>query len=77
MPHIITFFLGLGIFFWLLAVLIFAFWIWMLVDALTNPALDSVERAIWACVIFFLHLLGAIIYFFVAKNQTPQNNRPM
>ena len=70
MPHVFTFFLGLGIFFWLLAVVIFAFWIWMLVDCLTNPALDSVEKLIWVLVIFFLHLLGAIIYFFAAKDRS-------
>ena len=77
MPHFVAFFLGLGIFIWLLVLLYFIFWIWMLVDCLTNPALDSVEKLIWVAVIFFLHLVGALVYFFVAKNRTPYNDRPL
>ncbi|MFT3787381.1 MAG: PLD nuclease N-terminal domain-containing protein [Tepidisphaeraceae bacterium] len=42
------------------------FWIWMLVDALTS-SMPSTEKLIWVLVIFFLHLLGALIYFFVGR----------
>ena len=41
----------------------------MLIDCLTNARLQGVEKLIWVLVIFFLHLLGAIIYFFVGREQ--------
>ncbi len=45
-----------------------AFWVWMLVDACTNPALEkNNDRILWVLVILFAHGLGAIIYFFVAR----------
>ena len=46
-----------------------AFWIWMLVDSITNRGLDSNEKLIWVAVIFFTHLLGAILYFIIARNK--------
>jgi len=47
------------------------FWLWMLVDCLTSP-LPSIEKLIWALVIIFLHVVGALLYFFIARrpNQT-------
>ena len=46
---------------------LFAFWIWMLVHALTNNGLTGTEKVAWVLVIVFVQLLGAIIYFFVGK----------
>ena len=43
------------------------FWIWMLVDAITRP-MDSTQKLIWVLVIVFLHVLGALVYFFVGRN---------
>jgi len=62
-------FFGLGMVALILVIVASIFWIWMLIDALTNPALDSTSKLIWALVIFFLHLLGALIYFFVARGR--------
>jgi hypothetical protein len=63
---------GLGAFGLALVIIASLFWIWMLVDALTNTSLDSTMKLVWALVIFFLHILGALIYFFVArKPRTP------
>ena len=45
----------------------FAFWIWMLIHAITNKGLDNTERIIWVLVVLFLHVLGALIYFFVGR----------
>jgi len=64
-------FLGLGTFALILALITSVFWIWMLIDALTNTALDTTMKIVWACVIFFLHILGALIYFFVARKPRP------
>jgi hypothetical protein len=50
-----------------IGVAVFAFWIWMLIHAITNKGLDNTERIIWVLVVLFLHALGALIYFFVGR----------
>ncbi len=45
----------------------FVFWIWMLIDALTNKGLTDTEKLIWVVVIIFVHFIGALIYFFVGR----------
>ena len=44
------------------------FWIWMIVDALLYEP-TPVEKLLWFLVIFFLHFIGALIYFFVRHRQ--------
>jgi len=51
----------------LLALASFAFWIWMLIHAVTNKGLGDGEKVGWVLVIFFLHFVGALIYFFVGR----------
>jgi hypothetical protein len=53
----------------LLGILYFIFWIWMLIDCLTNQRLQGTEKLIWALVIFFLHVLGPLLYFFIEKQR--------
>jgi hypothetical protein len=50
-----------------LALLSLVFWIWMLIHAIQNKGLTDTEKIIWVLVIVFLHLLGALIYFFVGR----------
>ena len=47
------------------------FWLWMLVDAIKNPALDDiVERIVWVLVVVFLHFVGhALVYFLAARDK--------
>jgi hypothetical protein len=45
------------------------FWIWMLVDCLTKESSEGNDKLVWAAVIFFLHGLGAILYYFVRRPQ--------
>ena len=45
------------------------FWIWMLVDAITS-SLPPTEKLLWVLVILFTHILGATLYFFIARNGT-------
>jgi len=52
----------------------FVFWIWMLVSAVQNKGLSEGEKIAWVLVVALLHLLGAIIYFFVGH---PKRNRPL
>lgn len=51
----------------LLSLAVMAFWLWALVDAITNPRLDSSMRLIWVLVIIFLNWLGAILYFAIGR----------
>ena len=62
------FFVGLGSTALILLAIASIFWIWALVDCATNPKLGQGEKIVWLLVIFFLHLVGAIIY--VAAGRT-------
>ena len=57
-----------------IALAAFAFWIWMLIAAIQNKGLTDNDRIIWVLVIVFLHVLGAIIYFFVGH---PKRHQPL
>ena len=48
-----------------------AFWIWMLIDAITKCPSAENKKLIWVLVIIFLHLIGAAIYFFVQRPKNP------
>lgn len=61
---------GFMLFWILLAVVAFVVWLWALVDAIRNPALDSNERLLWVLVIVIAQFIGAIIYFIIGKNKT-------
>jgi uncharacterized RDD family membrane protein YckC len=52
------------------AVLASIFWLWMLIDCLTNPRLQGAEKIVWVLVVLFLHLLGAVIYFAIGRQRT-------
>lgn len=43
------------------------FWIWMLIDVLTSN-MPVAEKLLWFLVIFFLHLVGTIIYFVMRRS---------
>ncbi len=45
----------------------FVFWIWMLIHAVTNKGIGDGEKIAWVLVIFFLHFIGALIYFFIGR----------
>ncbi|MBI2542119.1 PLDc N-terminal domain-containing protein [Candidatus Woesearchaeota archaeon] len=63
--------LGFFIFMMLLAVvigaLIFAFWIWMIIDCAKRNFKKDTDKVVWMLVIVFLNILGAAIYYFVVK----------
>jgi len=45
----------------------FAFWLWMLIHAITNKGITDTEKIVWVIVIIFLPFLGSLIYFFVGR----------
>jgi hypothetical protein len=53
----------------LLVLLIVAFWIWMLVDCISNKSLTSIQKCIWFICILFFPLTGALIYFFFGRSK--------
>ena len=69
-------FAGLGAFaivLWIIGIIASIFWIWMLIDALTSP-METGEKILWFLVIFFLHLIGAVVYLFVRKMGRAQSS---
>jgi hypothetical protein len=58
---------GTMVLFLLLGVAYLAIWIWALVDAIRNPALDNTTRLIWVLVILFTQLIGAVIYLVIGR----------
>jgi uncharacterized RDD family membrane protein YckC len=53
----------------LLALAATAFWIWMIVDVLVSKR-ETNEKLLWFLVIFLLHFLGALVYFFAARQRS-------
>ena len=47
-----------------------AFWIWMLIDAISNNQLRGSERVLWVVVVWLLPFIGSVIYFLAARNRT-------
>ena len=45
----------------------FAFWLWMLINAISNKGLSDTEKIVWVLVIIFLPLVGSIIYFILGR----------
>lgn len=65
---------GFGIFFWLFAIVLGVFTIWMFIDALIRPDADyekvgSGSKIMWALLIFFLGFIPAVIYWFVVRKK--------
>lgn len=59
--------LALGAVFWVLAAAATIFWLWAMVDVLISRKSTN-EKVLWFLVIFFLHLIGAVIYLLVGRS---------
>lgn len=55
--------------FLLLVIASSVFWIWMLVDCLTNESSQGNEKIVWLLVIVLLHGVGAFLYLVVRRPQ--------
>lgn len=51
----------------ILSLLSFAFWVWMLVDCITNEPSHGNDKLVWLIVILLANFVGAAIYFFVRR----------
>ncbi len=47
----------------------FIFWAWALFDLLKSDFKDSTNKLIWLLVVFFLYAFGALLYFFIGRQQ--------
>ena len=65
-------FMGLGVAAVAIGIFLFLFWLFMLIDCLKRDFRKDVEKIAWILVLIFLHLLGAIVYYFVVKIQDKQ-----
>lgn len=57
-----------------IGLLVLAFWIWMLIDAIQNKGLTDGEKIAWVLAIVFLHIIGSALYFFIGR---PKRNMPL
>ncbi len=64
-----NFFAGLGSTALILLAIASIFWIWALIDCATSRNLQPTEKVVWLLVIFFLHLLGAIVYAVAGRTR--------
>jgi hypothetical protein len=58
----------------LVALALFVFWIWMLIDAIQNKGLTDGEKIGWVLAIVFLHFLGGLLYLLIGR---PKRNAPL
>ena len=52
----------------------FAFWLWMLIDCLQRPIErfpngGESDKLIWCLAIFFVHFIGAMLYYYLVKRK--------
>jgi hypothetical protein len=47
----------------------FVFWAWMLVDSIRNNRNSPLARVLWAAAVWFLPLVGSVLYFFFGRNR--------
>lgn len=64
------FLFGFGLLGGIIALALTLFWVWMLIDCLTEQKED---KLVWFLVIFFLNLLGAFLYYLLARKKRRGN----
>ena len=49
--------------------LLFAFWVWMIVDVAKRDFKDKDDKILWVLVVVLAGFIGAIIYYFMVKRK--------
>ena len=57
---------------WMIGIAATIFWLWASIDALTHEPTTN-DKILWFLVIFFLHFIGAIVYFVVRKGANKRS----
>jgi hypothetical protein len=66
-PELVGGILSMVLILWVIAIAATVFWVWMLVDALTEERTTE-QKLLWFLVVFLLHFVGALVYFIVRKS---------
>lgn len=53
----------------LITLVALGFWLWTLVDCLSNKYLSDNKKVLWTMLIVFLGLLGSLAYFFAERSS--------
>lgn len=65
-PSVFLCFFGLIFIF---CILCLAFWIWMLVDCVSNEPSQGNDKVVWVLIIALTGAIGAAIYYFVRRPE--------
>lgn len=65
-PFVFLCFAGLIVIFCILCI---AFWIWMLVDCVSNEPSQGNDKVVWVLIIALTGAVGAAIYYFVRRPE--------
>lgn len=60
-------FAGIGALAFVIAILLLAFWIWMIVDCAKRKFKNDVEKIVWIVVIVLGGWIGALVYLIVIR----------
>lgn len=72
------FYLGFGGFAINLILILFFFffvWVWAIIDLAKSDFKDSATKILWVLFIFFIPVLGVLLYVIVGRRQKVINNR--
>lgn len=56
----------------ILAMLLLAFWIWMIIDCAKRKFKNDVEKIVWIIVIVLGQWIGSLVYFIAIKLYNPK-----
>ena len=56
----------------IIGILLFAFWIWMIIDCAKRSFKNDIEKIVWIIVLVLLGWIGALVYYIVIKTINPR-----
>ena len=59
-------FMFFGFIWWIIKIIVF---IWVVLDILKRDDLEILEKILWLLVVWFLGIIGAIIYYLLSKRK--------
>jgi hypothetical protein len=52
-----------------IAVFIFIFWLYTLVDCVTKESSEGNDKLVWTLIILFVPLIGSLLYYFMRRPE--------
>ncbi|HLX40505.1 MAG TPA: PLD nuclease N-terminal domain-containing protein [Ktedonobacteraceae bacterium] len=52
-----------------IAVLVFIFWLYTLVDCVTKESSEGNDKLVWTLIILLVPLIGSLLYYFVRRPE--------